>query len=66
MQIARKVLSVGSKVAKVGIKHAPVDDRVKKSVTAGADMVAEQAEADPHAGIGERLAMGVSKCVIIL
>lgn len=60
-QIARKVISVGSKITKEAMKHAPVDDRVKASVSAGADMVGEQAEADPHAGIGQRAAMGISK-----
>ena len=44
------------------MKHVPVDDKVKKSVTAGADLVQDQADADPHAGIGQRAAMGVSKC----
>ena len=61
-QIARKVVSIGSKVTKQAIKYAPVDDRVKKGVGAGADLVKDQAEADPHAGIGQRVAMGVGKC----
>lgn len=51
-------------VAKEAIKHAPVDDKVKKGVGAGADAVKDQAEADPNAGMGERLALGVSKSVI--
>lgn len=61
LQIARKVISVGSKLVKEGMKHAPVDDRVKDSVSAAADLVEDQAEADPHAGIGQRAALGVSK-----
>lgn len=31
-------------------------------VAAGADMAKDQAAADPDAGVGERLALGVSKC----
>ncbi len=53
---------MGSKVAKEAIKHAPVNDKVKKGVGAGADMVKAQADADPDAGAGERLAMGVGEC----
>ena len=48
-------------MAKEAIKHAPVDDRIKDGVGAGADMIKDQAEADPNAGVGERLALGVGE-----
>lgn len=55
------MISAGSKFTKEAIKLAPVDSRVKRAVGAGADMVGAQADADPHAGIGERAAIGVSE-----
>lgn len=44
------------------MKFAPVDDRVKDGVTAGADMVKDQAEADSDASFAERAALAASKC----
>jgi hypothetical protein len=52
---------IGALFTKLAMKFAPVDDRVKDGVTAGADMVQEQAEADPDASLAERAAIGTSK-----
>ena len=60
-QIARKVVSVTSQVTKEAIKYAPVDGRIKNGIAAGADMIKAQADADPNAGVGERLALGVGE-----
>ena len=54
-------MSLGAKATKAAINLAPVDDSIKDLVSAGADIVVEQAEADPDADISERLEMGASK-----
>ena len=43
------------------MEQAPVDDKVKDGVSAGADAAKEQADADPNASPAERAALGVSK-----
>ena len=55
IQIARSAASLGAKATKVAIKYAPVDDTVKDLVSAGADIVSDQAEADPDASVADRL-----------
>lgn len=61
-QMSRKLTSLGASVTKHAIKHAPVSDKVKDGVGAGADMVKDQADADPNASAAERMALGTSKC----
>ena len=53
-------MSLGAKATKVAMAYAPVDDTVKDLVSAGADLVADQAEADPDASVAERLQIGAS------
>ena len=55
------MISGGAKAAKEGIKFAPVDPQVKNIVGGVADMVAAQADADVHTGIGDRAKIGVSE-----
>ncbi len=61
MKIARSAASLGAKATKVAIKFAPVDDTVKELVSAGADVVADQMEADPNASVADRLQIAAGK-----
>ena len=51
---------VGAKVAKVLVRFVPVDGRVQQLISAGVDVVASQAEADPNTSAAERVAMAAS------
>jgi len=60
LQIARGAVFLGAKAAKLAVTFAPVDDTVKSLVSAGADLVADQARADPDASVAERIQIGAS------
>ena len=49
--------------AKFAMKFAPVDPKIKDSVVAAAELVQDQVEADPDAGVAERVALGLSTYV---
>ena len=43
------------------MEHAPIDSNIKTGISGAADLVEGQADADPDAGAGERVASGVGK-----
>jgi len=53
-------VSLGAKATKVAMAYAPVDDTVKDLVSAGADIVSDQATANPDATAAERIQIGAS------
>ena len=61
LQLARKLASFGAMFTKKAMESAPVDDKVKDGVSAGADAAKAQADADPNASPAERAALAASK-----
>ena len=51
---------IGAKVTKVLMRFVPVDGRVQQLISAGADVVASQTEADPNTSAAERVAIAAS------
>ena len=66
LQLARKLVSLGAIFTKKAMESAPVDDKVRDGVSAGADAVKAQADADPNASPAERAALAASKLYIYI
>ena len=64
LQLARKLVSLGAVLTKKAMKSAPVDDKFADGVTAGANAVQDQADADPNASPAERALLAASKLLL--